>query len=183
MELKILTSSITEPVSVADAKSYMGYPSTETTQDVTITNMIKTAREFVEQRTALSLVSKSYKAHFTQEDQEDGWYELPVSPVLSTPAITVTTNGISTTFQQRGMDKIKIMPDSVISTMLVGESDSDSYIEVTFQAGATNDTANEIIKRVVSFLFNHREDGIALTASRLPFDTLSLIQSISQNVV
>lgn len=183
MELKILTSSITEPVSVADAKSYMGYPSTETTQDVTITNMIKTAREFVEQRTALSLVSKSYKAYFTEDDIEDDWFELPISPVLDDPAITVTMNGVSTTFQQMGMNKVKIKPDAVIGTMLVGQSDSQNYCEVTFQAGASNTTANEIIKRIVSHLFNHREDGLGLSIARLPFDTVSLIQSINENIV
>ena len=147
MELKILSTSWDEPVSVAEAKAYMGYPANETSQDTTITNMIKTAREFVEQRTSLSLVSKQYKAYFTEDDREDGWYELPVSPVLSDPAITVKVSGVSTTFQQRGLEKIKIKPDSVIGTMLVGQDDGfETYTEVTFQAGATNATANEIIK-------------------------------------
>lgn len=182
MELKVLTTSITEPVTVAEAKSFMGYPSTEVTQDLTITAMIKTAREFVEQRTALSLVSKSYKVYFTEDESEDGWYELPASPVLAAPAITVSMSGVSTTFQQKGLDRIKIKPDAVIGTVQVGQSET-SYIEIVFQAGAPNATANEIIKRIVSFMFNHREDGIGISVARLPFDTVSLIQSISQNIV
>lgn len=182
MQLSILTSSITEPVTHDEVKSFMGYPLTDTTQDDNIDTMITTAREFLEQRTALSLVSKSYKAYYEKEDAEDGWYELPVSPVLSSPAITCEMNGVSTTFQQKGLTRVSVYPDNVIGTIPIGGSGLVSYMEVTFQAGATNVTANEIIKRLVSFMFNHREDGIGLNIARLPFDTLAMIQSITVNL-
>ena len=157
----------------------MGYLGSD--QDTIISKMITSAREWLEQRTSLSIVSKSYKAYFEKEDAEDGWYELPVSPVLALPAITITMNGVSTTFQQRGLSKIRVMPDSVISTVLVGATSRPSYIEVVFQAGATNLTANECIKKIVSSMFNHREDGEGVSVTRIPFDTLAMIESISQN--
>jgi len=180
MQLQVLTTSITEPVTHDEVKAFMGYPLTDTSQDDLIDSMITTSREFLEQRTSLSFVSKSYKAYYEDTDCEDGWYELPVSPVLALPAISVSMSGVVTTFQQKGLKRISIRPDSVIGTIPVGVS-SATYMEVTFQAGETSNTANDIIKRLVSFLFNHREDGLSLSIARLPFDTLSLINSISVN--
>ena len=182
MELSVITSSITEPITHDQVKSFMGYPLTDTSQDATIDALITAAREFLEKRTSLSLVSKSYKAYFDEDDSVDGWYDLPVSPVLATPAITVSVSGVSTTFQQRGLNRVKICPDSVFSTMLVGQSDAGSYVEVVFQAGATNGTANKCLFNIVSFMFNHREDGVGISVARLPFDTVSLINSISENI-
>lgn len=180
MELSVLTSSITEPISADEVKAYMGYPLADTSQDDTIESMITTAREWLEGRTALSLVSKSYKAFFEIEDADEGWYELPVSPVLDTPAITVSMNGVSTTFQQRGLKTIKICPDSVFGTILVGTTIS-SYVEAVFQAGATNETANNILLELVSIAFNNR-DGGGTSYARLPYDLRSRIDSISNNI-
>jgi uncharacterized phiE125 gp8 family phage protein len=181
MQLSVLTSSITEPVLKADVKAFMGFPSADTSQDSTIDAMITAARQFLEAKTGLSIVSKSYKAYFEEEDAEDGWYDLPVSPVLAAPAITVTMNGVSTTFQQVGMTRVRIMPDSVFGTLTVGSSSSPSYVEVTFQAGATNGIANLCLLKIVSEMFNHREDGISVNIARLPFDTVSLINSLTVN--
>jgi|WetSurMetagenome_2_1015567.scaffolds.fasta_scaffold00157_54 uncharacterized phiE125 gp8 family phage protein len=181
MQLSVLTTVITEPVLKADVKAFMGFPSADTSQDTTIDAMIIAAREWLEQRTGLSIVSKSYKVYFEEDDAEDGWFELPVSPVLATPAITVAMNGVSTTFQQMGLKRIKIMPDSVFGTILVGASTNPSYVEVVFQAGATNGTANLCLLKIVSSMFNYREDGIGVNIARLPFDTVSLINSLSTN--
>lgn len=182
MQLTVLTSSITEPVTVAEVKTFLNYPATETSQDTLIAGMITAAREFVENRTGLSIVAKQYKAYFEKEDAEDGYYVLPVEPVLSTPAITVTMNGTSTTFTQYGTNKVRILPDAVFSTMPIGSSGYTSYTEIIFQAGATNKTANECIKRIVAQLFNHREDGTELSIARLPFDTVRMLDNISVNL-
>lgn len=181
MELSVLTTSITEPITNTDVKSFMGYPATDTSQDTTIDSMIKAAREFLEGRTALSLVSKSYKVYFDIEDLDDGWFELPVSPVLDTPAITCEMNGVSTTFEQKGLKTIRVAPDSVFSTILVGATVGSPYGEVIFQAGATNATANNILLELVSIAFNNR-DGGGSSYARLPYDLRSRIDSISNNI-
>ena len=184
MELSVLSTTISEPVTVEDVKSFMGY--TETDQDDIIQNMITVARQWLENRTGLSCVSKSYKAYFEKEDRDpEGWYELPMVPVLSTPAITVSVTGTSSTFQQKGLRKVRVKPDTVIGTLRIGATTDIFYVEITFQAGEYNETANECIKRIVSSMFNEREDGSSesgnVSASRLAYDTIRLIETIDQN--
>jgi uncharacterized phiE125 gp8 family phage protein len=180
MEYIVLTTSITEPVTKEEVKSFMAYSGTD--QDDLIDSMIITAREWLEQRTGLSLISKSYKARFEKEDSEDGWYRLPLSPVLASPVITCSMNGVSTTFQQTGLKQVRVRPDTVISTVQAGASSEVSYLEVTFQAGATNNTANTCLLSIVSQMFNYREGGIGVNMARLDFDTLKMIKSISVNL-
>lgn len=181
MELKVLSTNIVEPITVADQKAFMGYTSSD--QDAVIFRMIQTARVWLENRTGLSLVNKQYKAYFEREDAINGWYELPVSPVQATPAIIVKVCGTTTTFDQIGLDRVRIRPDTVIGTIAVGASAEIYYIEATFNAGASNDAANEILKRVVSSMFNAREDGggAEVLTGRIPYDTMRLIETIDQN--
>ena len=179
MELTVLTGPAAEPVSVAEMKTYMGYPTTD--QDTEIGYMITVARQWLENRTGFSCVSKSYKAYFEKIDAVNGWYELPVVPVLSVPAITITVCGTSTTFEQKGLRRVMVRPESTWSTIAVGSTIEIYYLEATFTAGETNATANECIRRIVTSMFNNREDGVEVKAGRLPFDTIRLIESIDQN--
>jgi len=82
-----------------------------------------------------------------------------------------------------GLKKVRIRPDTVIGTIAIGATGEIYYVEVTFNAGEINRTANEIIKRIVSSMFNAREDGggTDVLIGRLPFDTLRLIEAIDQN--
>jgi uncharacterized phiE125 gp8 family phage protein len=182
IDLSVLTSSITEPVTHDEVKTFMGFPAADTSQDSLLDGMITAARQWLEGRTALSLVSKSYKAYFEREDSEDGWFELPVSPVLAAPAITVAVNGVDTTFDQKGLNIVKVFPSTVIGTLPVGSTSFDSYCEVVFQAGETNTQANEILKELVSIAFNYREDGIGVSVGRIPYSLTQRIDSISRNV-
>jgi hypothetical protein len=177
MELSVLSTGLIESVSVEDCKGFMGY--TPADQDITIRNMIIVARQWLENRTGLSCISKSYKAYFEKEDAVNGWYELPMSPVLALPAITVSVCGTSMTFTQKGLRRVKIKPESYWST--ISGTTETYYVEAIFQAGEANDTANEIIKRIVSSMFNNREDGSDISVGRLPYDTLRLIETIDQN--
>ena len=180
MELKVLSTNIAEPITVADQKAFMGYASSD--QDAIIFRMIQAARAWLENRTGLSLINKQYKAYFEKEDAVNGWYELPVSPVQSTPAIAVSVSGVSTTFEQMGLERIRIRPDTVIGTIKVGATGQIYSIEATFNAGALNDAANEIIKRIVSTMFNAREDGAGaeVLIGRIPYDTMRLIEVLDQ---
>jgi uncharacterized phiE125 gp8 family phage protein len=180
MQLKQITlnSAITEPITAAQLKTYLGYTATD--QDTPIAQIITAARVWFENRTGLSVVSKSYKVYFDKEDRDEGWYELPVSPVLATPAITTTVNGVSTTFQQRGLNKVYVAPDNVIGTVGVGASATPYYSEVTFQAGESNEAANQCILEIAAAIFNNRDQGIGVNAARIPFDTL---QRVNQMIV
>jgi hypothetical protein len=183
MELSVLTTTHAEPVAVAEVKRMMGYLGED--QDDRIARLIKVAREWLENRTALSAVSKQYKAYFNKSDRDsEGWYELPMSPVLSSPAITVSVCGVSTTFTQQGMSRVKIKPDTMIGTLQIGSSSEIYYVEVTFTAGRPNETANECIRRIAASMFNEPQDGLStsgnVSVSRLAYDTLRLIETIDQ---
>jgi len=181
MELSVLSTDIAEPINVDDVKAFMGYTASD--QDAIIFRMIQTAREWLENRCAISIVNKQYKAYFEKIDAVNGWYELPVTPVLASPAITLSICGTSTTFEQRGLKRIFVRPTETYGTVSIGATWEVYYVEVTFNAGATNHTANEIIKRIVSTMFNTREDGAGegVQMGRLPYDTLHLIEALDEN--
>lgn len=181
MELVTVTTNITEPITVSEVKTFLGYPSDD--QDALITKLISAAREFIEKRTALSLVEKNYQAYFERDECDDqGWYELPVSPVNSTTkTITAAMSGTSTTFQQKGIKRVKILPDAVFGTVL-SETTDTYYLEVDFWAGASNKMLNDILLSVVAFRFNHRDEGVDLNIASLPFDTMQMINQITMNL-
>jgi uncharacterized phiE125 gp8 family phage protein len=180
MELKILSTTIMEPVTVADTRTFIGYDADD--QDDVIRKMITTAREWLENRCALSLVNKQYTAYFEKSDARNGWYELPVAPVLSTPALVVAVNGVTVTAEEMGQSVKRVRPAVIYGTIGVGATSSNWYMEVTFNAGATNNTANEVIKKIVTTMFNNREEGTgAVPVGRLPYDTMRLIESIDNN--
>jgi len=182
MELTVLSTSFSEPVTVTDIKDYIGYPTTD--QDNIIAGMITTARQWLEAHCALSVVNKQYKAYFEEEDAEDGWYELPVSPVLSSPAVVAQVCGTTVTYDLMGYYKKRIRPATVYGTIAVGAFSTLYYLEVTFNAGALNTTANEIIKKIVASLFKGRQDGLRedISIGRMPYDTRVLIDSINENL-
>ena len=181
MELKILSTSIKEPLTITEMRSFMGYPSED--QDTEIGRMITTAREWLENRCAISLVNKQYKAYFEKSDAINGWYELPVSPVQTSPALVVQVRGVTIEFEQMGLEIVRVRPYATFGTIGVGSTGVNWYMEVTFNAGATNNTANEILRKIVATMFNAREDGAGegVQMGRLPFDTIKLIEGINQN--
>lgn len=182
MQLSVITGPAAEPVTHAQVKTFMGYPTADVSQDTLIDSMITTAREYLEKRTGVSVVAKSYKAYFDKEDADDGWYELPITPVLATPDITVSVSGESSTFEQRGSGKVKIFPDAVYGTMLIGATSQEPYTEVLFDAGAVNLAANNIILELVSIAFNNRDGGMGISPGRLSYGLIQRINSISNNI-
>ena len=180
MEWIVTSSSITEPVDKSDVKDLLGISQSNTAFDDQLDAMIVAAREWFEKRTALSVVSKDYKVRFEQEDCEDEWYELPFSPVNASPAITVNTTGITTTFQQKGLKRVYIRPDDVVSTIVPGMPNEEYYVEATFTAGEDNNSANECIKSIVVAMFTNK--STAVNVAYLPYTTIKLIDSLSVNL-
>jgi hypothetical protein len=179
MEVTVVTTGLAEEVTVAEIKTITGYPGTD--QDTRIEKLITVAREWLEARTGTSALAKSYKAHFEKSDRDSGgWYELPFSPVIATPAITVTVCGVSSTFEQKGLSRVYVRPAATWATIPAGGSET-YYVEVVFTAGKSSETANECIRRIVVSMFNEPQDGAEVSVSRLPYDTMRLIESIDQN--
>ena len=180
MELSVLSTDIAEPVSVDDVKAFMGYMASD--QDAIIFRMIHTAREWLENRCAISIVNKQYKAYFEKIDAVNGWYELPVTPILASPAIILSICGTSTTFEQRGLKRISVRPTETYGTVSIGATWEVYYVEVTFNAGATNHKANETLMYIVNTMFNTRDSGdTGVSIGRLPYFVLQMIDSLDEN--
>jgi hypothetical protein len=125
-------------------------------------------------------VNKQYKAYFEKSDAVNGWYEIPVVPVQSTPALVVTVIGTAVTYESLGQTRMRIKPSPVWSTITGGSTDT-WYMEVTFNAGATNEIANDILKSIVDTMFNNRDSGDTnVPSGRLPYMTLKMIENIDQ---
>jgi len=178
--------NISEPVSATEFKTFVGYSGTD--QDSLITSLITAAREFLESETGLSCVSKSYQCEFDRWDMisddlsrigyngyDDGWFRLPFSPVTSITSVEIAS--VATTYSQRGLKTVEIHPDTVIQTGTTG-----NICEVEFVAGEYNGTMKNAILRIVSDLFNNREDNVSdVSMSSLSFDTQRLISGLSIN--
>lgn len=181
MELVTVTTNLAEPITVSEVKTFLGYPSAD--QDALISKLITASREFVEKRTALSLVEKNYQAYFERDECDDeGWFELPVSPVNSTTkTVTVSMSGTATTFQQKGIKRVKIKPDAVFGTILSDTTDT-YYLVIDFWAGSSNQLLNSILLSIVASRFNHRDEGVDINIASLPFDTIQMINQVTMNL-
>lgn len=180
MEVIVTDTSITEEVTATEIKDILGYPDTD--QDERIERLITVAREWLEARTGVSAVAKEYKVQFEKGDRDSaGYYELPFSPVIASPAPAVTVCGTAVTYDSIGLDRLRIRPASSYGTIPAGGS-APFYVEVTFTAGKSSETMNELIRRIAVTMFNAPQDGVAEVAvSRLPYDTIRMIEAINQN--
>jgi uncharacterized phiE125 gp8 family phage protein len=185
MQVRVKTGqSLVEPVTEAEFKTFSGYPGTD--QSALIASMITAAREFLENETGVACISKVYEVEFDKYDaiNEDSpvgvgfystaWYRLPFSPV--TAITTVIIGGVTTTYTKRGLKVQDICPDQIIQT-----GTTDNTLAVTFTAGESNTVIKNAILRIVSDLFNNREDHTGVSMSSISFDTQRLISHLSTN--
>jgi uncharacterized phiE125 gp8 family phage protein len=173
MQVKEKTGTITDPVTVSEAKGYIGYTSTD--QDALFAILITAAREWLESHYAFSCVSKSYIARFVKADAVDGWYELPYSPVTSITSVTVDSEDVD--YEEQGDEIRSILPDTIIST---GTLTNELVVE--FVAGAANNRAKTGIMRIVSDMFNNKDDNPTnINAAKLSYDTTRYLEGLNNN--
>lgn len=161
--------TITEPITAANFRTFMGL--VDTTQDTLIASMIIAAREWIENYTGRSLVSKVYIAEFPKADGFENWYELPFSPVTDIASVKVGTTTVS--YHERGLKVVEIYPESVIST-----GTSNNVLTVEFTAGGTDEVGIQALYRVVADLYNHRYDNQGVTSSLLSWNTSQLVDQL-----
>jgi uncharacterized phiE125 gp8 family phage protein len=179
------SQTLTEPVTVAEFKTFTGYPGTD--QDTLIASLITAARTLLESESGLSAVSKTYEAEFDRYDMisedlskagysgyDDGWFKLPFSPVTSITSVKI--GGVATTYSQKGQKIVFIHPDVVVQTGTTG-----NMLQVEFVAGASDTIMKNAIIRIASDLFNNREDQVSVSLSSVSFDTRRLIASLNCN--
>ena len=173
MQVKEKTGTITDPVSIIEAKGYIGYTGTD--QDALFTILVTAAREWIESHFAFSCVSKSYIARFEKYDALDGWYELPYSPVVSITSVQIDSEDVE--YEEKGDEIRYINPDEVLST---GRTVNELVVE--FVAGAANNRAKVGILRVVSDMFNNKDDNPTnVNAAKLSYDTIRYLEGLNNN--
>ncbi len=186
MQVRIKTGqTLTEPVTAAEFKTFIGYAATD--QDTFIASLITAVREFIENETGISCISKVYEAQFDRWDMfgddltkigytgyYDGWYRLPFSPVTAIASAKIASTAV--TYDQRGLKVVDIHPDTVVQT-----GTASNILEVEFTAGESNTIIKNAILRIISDLFNYREDYTGLSMSSISFDAQRLISQLSTN--
>jgi len=98
--------SLTEPVTAAELKIYIGYNNTD--QDSLFADLITSARQWVENYTSLSAISKIYEVFFESGDDINGWFALPIGPVTS--ITSVQQDGTIVTYEEKGQSEYSISP-------------------------------------------------------------------------
>jgi len=173
MQVKEKTGTITEPVTLAEVALYVGYSGTD--QNALFTQLITAARKWIENHFAFSCVSKSYIVRFEKSDAVDGWYELPVSPVISITSAAI--DSIDVDYEEKGDETRFINSDEVMST---GTSSNELVVE--FIAGAADDMAKTGIIRIVSDMFNNKDDSPEnINAAKLSYDTMRFLEGLNHN--
>ena len=173
MQVKEKAGTITEPLTVAEIKIYLGYTATD--QDGLFATLITAARQWIEDHFAFSCVSKSYTVYFNKYDSNEGWYELPFAPVTAITTATIDSEDID--YEERGGDTREIYPNEVIST---GTTTNELVVE--FVAGATSERAKLGIYRIVSDMFNNKDDNPTnINAAKLSYDTMRYLEGLNRN--
>lgn len=93
--ITVQTEATTEPITVTEAKAYIGIQSTE--YDAALSGAIAAARKKVEQLAGRSLVARTLK--LTLHDYEDTYIELPYPVINSVTSVkTKSSTGEETTY-------------------------------------------------------------------------------------
>lgn len=169
--------SLTEPVTAAEMIVYLDIDSFSEDETTLIGTMITTARKWLEDYTGLSVLSKSYEVRFYTEDKVGDYYELPFSPVTAITSVEIS--GTSVEYDERGLDRIYIRPQS---TIITNTTTDEAYLDCEFIAGASSTTGSLAIKRIVSDMWNNRKDNLPDSpAAGLSWDTMKYIELLSNN--
>jgi uncharacterized phiE125 gp8 family phage protein len=170
--------TLTEPVTVAEMKTYMGLLNNEDSDDILLGDMITAARKYLEGYTATSFLSKSYEVRFYDEDSVNNYYLLPFAPVVSITSLEVS--GTASDYYQKGLELIWVKPYSSILTVSTADR---GYLDVEFIAGREEEMANNAIKRLVNDMWNNRSDNLPDSpAASLSWQTLKYIETLNNNV-
>lgn len=169
--------TLTEPVTTAEMLTYMGIDSLDDSNTTMLGNMITTARKWMEEYTGLSILSKSYEVRFYNEDAWDDYYELPFSPVSSITSVDIS--GTTVEYDEKGLDRKFIRPRQSVITNITSD---EAYLDVEFVAGADNEQANMVLRRITAEMFNNRIDNLPDSpSSGLSFTTMKYLETLNVN--
>lgn len=162
------TGPAVEPVTLADAKAHLRV--FNTTEDATITRMIKAAREHIEETTGRAIVTQTWKL-WLDAFPRDGKITLPRPPLIGVTAIKyVDTDGAEQTLPA---DVYGEYPEGFVGTVArrhgkvwPATAVDPKAVEIEFQAGygatpsnVPSDLVSALLLLVDHFYHNRSETG------------------------
>lgn len=185
LEVKIVTDVVTEPVTVAEAKTFMVIDSDYTGDDTLITGLITAARLLLEKHTNLSFAAKTLKC-FTDKS----YLEIPYGPIVSvTNVVNQDDEEItSDNYTLKGLDFKRIYLGASNSgyfypigggAPVLEQIVTNTNYTITYTAGYTTlpETLKLAIKEQVNHMYNNRGEG----GNKLNLSAKILADSYSRN--
>lgn len=170
MEIQIITNLSVEPVTVAEAKSYLRLIGSD--EDSLIAELITSARERLEKFTGLSFGTKTLKM-YTRDSNK--WFELGYGPVTSITSV-LDDDAVALTYESRGLQYKQLY------------TSSDNGINVTYvvgwgASGLPKGLKQAILKQVSTDYENRENYLIGDSANELSSSAKMTAQSYSRNTM
>jgi len=165
MRVTQLTFPSALPIRLQDVKTHCRIEQEETVFDDDLSDLIRTATEWVEETCHLKLITTSVRADW--DCFPDYWIRLPLWPVSSITTVAYTdTGGSSATVTSYQTDltqaPARICP-AINATWPATQADKVAAVRVTFNAGYGADASyvphkvKHLLKLLVGHWFLHRE--------------------------
>lgn len=168
---------LTEPITTAQMVTFMGLPALSTNETTQMSGLITAARKWLEEKTGLSVLSKSYEVRYYTEDAIGDYYELPFSPVTSITSVEIS--GTAVEYDEKGLDIKYIRPQQSVITNTTSD---EAYLDCEFVAGASSNEANYAIQRIVNDMWDNRKDNLPdSTVAGLSWETMRYIETLTTN--
>lgn len=166
--LTLTSAPATEPVTTAEAKAWLRQD--HAADDTMIEELVKSARQLVEQETGLALITQTWR--LTLDDFPEWEIELPRSPLASVSSITYVDSAGAT----QTLDAAEYESDETVRPGIVQPSYGNTWpaarcqaksVQITFVAGygaasAVPAPLKQAVKALAGFLY---ENGGALPAN------------------
>lgn len=154
------SESATESITLDEIKDHLYIDLGNSTFDTILTALRKECRQYIEEITALSLISRTITAHFNYASE----FRIPFGPVTSFTSAEIKT-GIGTYETKTSNSDYEIIGDVFVSysgNYLMRLIYVGGYTAATIPHGLKMAVLNEISRR-----FNNRGDGVIPTSNDL----------------
>ena len=151
-----LQNTITDPVSLADAKAYLRVDFTK--DDALITNMISTAIKWGEAYTARQFSNHQWIAYF--DSDESGCIKLQRSPLTTLTSVETSSDGAYSAYTDFILKQKSGYSDIILNTSVTLDDTVAYTFKVTFESGYADipPMLKDAVLEHVSFLYENRAD-------------------------
>jgi len=170
MNLKLFSAPATEPVTLAEAKSFLRVETTD--DDTLITNAIVAARTLVEQLCWRALITQTWEASLDCFPDDGEPIELPLgAPLLSVTSVSYTDeNGSPQTLTGFQQDLVgsRIAPAAAVGSWPSTQTGALAAVVIRYVVGFGNAAAvpeplKQAVKLFLADLYDNRNPDVAAT--------------------